>query len=131
MAKILLVEDYESLKTIYVTTLTKEGYDVQTASNGDEGLVIARQKKFDVILLDLLMPRSDGFKFLQDFHPKSHPQTNIIIISNIFTTELMNQALKLGASQYLLKSDITPSHLAKIVRDTLTAKSNGPLKETS
>lgn len=129
MAKILLIEDYESLKTIYTTTLTKEGHKVKTASNGEEGLTIATNDEFDVILLDLLMPRSDGFSFLLDFEPKKHPHTNIIIISNIFTTELMNRALKLGASQYLLKSDITPQHLAKIVHDTLTAKSNGATKE--
>lgn len=126
MANILLVEDYESLKTIYATTLTKEKHTVKTASNGEEGLGLAKQTDFDVILLDLLMPRSDGFEFLRDFQPKKHPQTSIIIISNIFTTKLMNQALELGARQYLLKSDITPQHLAKIVHDTLTAKNNAP-----
>jgi DNA-binding response OmpR family regulator len=126
VAKILLVEDYESLKTIYSTTLTKEKHSVQTASNGEEGLALAKQTDFDVILLDLLMPRSDGFEFLRTFEPKKHAQTSIIILSNIFTTQLMNQALELGASQYLLKSDITPQSLAKVVRDTLTAKHNGP-----
>lgn len=122
MAHILLVEDYESLRTIYVTALTKEGHTVQTASNAEEGLELAAKSTFDVIVLDLLMPRSDGFDFLHAFQPKKHPKTHIIILSNIFTTDIMNRALELGASQYLLKADITPPQLAAIVHDTLGKK---------
>lgn len=128
MANILLVEDYESLRTIYVTTLTREKHAVQAASNADEGLTLASKSDFDVIILDLLMPHSDGFDFLQAFEPKKHPLTNIIVLSNIYTAEIMNRAFELGASQYLLKADITPQQLASIVHDTIAERNNDTAK---
>lgn len=124
MANILLVEDYESLRTIYVTTLTREKHTVQAASNAEEGLNLAAKSEFDIIILDLLMPHSDGFDFLRAFEPQKHPLTGIIILSNIFTPDIMNRAFELGAGQYLLKSDITPQHLASIVRETHAEKNH-------
>jgi CheY-like chemotaxis protein len=121
MANILLIEDYASLQKIYSSILENEGHVVHVASDGDQGLQLAAKHKVDLILLDLLMPRAGGFKFLEAYNLKSHPSVKLIILTNVFTTELLNQALELGASNYLIKADITPQTMAKIVDETLAA----------
>lgn len=126
MASILLIEDYPSLQKIYVETLTSDGHDVELASNGEEGLVKALTGKFDLVLLDLLMPKMGGIDFLKAFDANIHTDTQVIVISNIFSTEILNEALSLGASQYLLKSDITPKQLQKLVAETLKAPKPKP-----
>jgi DNA-binding NarL/FixJ family response regulator len=93
------------------------------ASDGNQGLQLANQHKIDLILLDLLMPNKGGLEFLEAYNIKSHPSVKLIILTNMFTTELLNQALELGASNYLIKADITPQTMAKIVDETLTAPS--------
>lgn len=119
MAKILLIEDYANLQKIYKEILELEHHTVRTAENATEGLGIAQEEDFDVILLDLLLQQTWGLDFLTDFDKKKHPNTKIIVISNLFTTEILNKALELGASHYLMKSEVTPQQLADIVRETL------------
>ena len=119
MTHILLLEDYDSLRKIYDQTLKAEGYAVYVAADGKEGLELAQKKEVDLILLDLLMPGLGGIEFLQAFDLKKHPKTKVIVLSNVFSPDLLNQVLVLGASQYLLKADITPKKLVEIVRQTL------------
>ncbi len=119
MANILLIEDYPSLQKIYQTVLEKEGHTVLIAPDGNEGLLVANQNKIDLILLDLLMPNADGFEFLEAYKLKQHPSVKLIILTNVYTPELMNRALGLGASNYLVKADITPQKMVKMVNETL------------
>jgi len=121
MANILLVEDYLSLQKIYSAILEDEGHVVYVAADGNQGLLLANQHKIDLILLDMLMPNAGGLKFLEVYKLKSHPSVKLIILSNVFTTKLLNQALELGASNYLVKADITPQVMAKVVNETLAA----------
>jgi DNA-binding NtrC family response regulator len=126
MAKILLVEDYISLQEIYRETLELDGHTVTSAVNAEEALELAKNTEFDIILLDLLLQQSLGIDFLTDFDVKSHPNTQVIIISNMFTNAILNKALELGAKHYLMKSEITPAELATVVRETLEEASNKP-----
>jgi len=119
MANILLIEDYPSLQKIYRTVLEEEGHNVLIAPDGNEGLLTANQNKIDLILLDLLMPNADGFQFLEAYKLKDHPSVKLIILTNAYTPELLNRALGLGASNYLVKADITPQTLVKMVNETL------------
>jgi two-component system, OmpR family, response regulator len=119
MANILLVEDYPSLQKIYRSVLEEEGHTVLIASDGNEGLLIANQNKIDLILLDLLMPKADGFEFLEAYKLKDHPSVRLIILTNVYTPELLNRALMLGVSNYLVKADITPQKMVKMVNETL------------
>lgn len=126
MANILLIEDYPSLQKIYTTALEQAGHTVYLAADGKQGLLLANQHTIDLILLDLIMPNGGGIKFLEAYDLKSHPAVKLIILSNVFTNELLNQALKLGASNYLVKSDITPQKMTKVVDETLTAPASKP-----
>lgn len=119
MPNILLIEDYLSLQTIYKEALELEKYTVYVAANAEEGLAAAKQHDIDLILLDLLLQQSWGIDFLTEFDLSAHPGTKIIVISNLFTTELLNKVLQLGAKQYLIKSEVTPQQLVAVVRETL------------
>jgi DNA-binding NtrC family response regulator len=119
MANILLIEDYASLQKIYSETLKAAKHTVYVASDGGEGLELTKQKKVDLILLDLLLPQTGGLDFLKAYETKKHPETQVIVLTNIFSTDLLNEALQLGASQYLIKADLTPKRLAQIVDDAL------------
>lgn len=119
MANILLIEDYPSLQKIYRTVLEEDGHTVLVATDGNEGLAAAGKNKIDLILLDLLMPNADGFDFLEAYKPKDHPSVKLIILTNVYTTELLNRALELGVSNYLVKADITPQKMVKMVNETL------------
>ena len=119
MSNILLIEDYMSLRNIYHKTLLAEKHTVYVAKDGNEGLEIAKSKKVDLIILDMLMPDLGGLEFLKAYDPKKHPETKLIVLSNIFSADLLNKTLELGASHYLLKADVTPTQLAEIVRQTL------------
>jgi two-component system response regulator ResD len=124
MAKVLLIEDYLSLQEIYRETLELDGHKVSVAVNAEEALELAKNNQFDIILLDLLLQQSLGIDFLAAFDVKKHPDTQIIIISNLFTNAVLNQALELGAKHYLMKSEITPGELATVVRETLEEASS-------
>ncbi len=119
MAKVLVVEDYQSLQKIYAESLKRKKHIVKLADNGADGLRLAKAERFDFILLDLLMPQGDGFAFLREFDAHRHPETQVVIISNLYTTELLNKALELGANNYLLKSDMTPKQLTDMVQQMI------------
>lgn len=126
MAKILVVEDYQGLQKAYEETFKTQQYTVKLASNGAEALALATSEEFDIILLDILMPQIDGFDFLRKYDPNKHPQTQVVILSNLYTNDLVNKALGLGASNYLLKSDITPKRLIELIEEMLGSRTKVP-----
>lgn len=126
MADILVVEDYPSLQQIYKETLELDEHTVHMAANVTEALKIAQHTKLDIILLDLLLQQEWGLDFLKAYDPAKHPETKIIIISNYYTNELLNNALQSGAIHYLIKSEITPKQLAEVVQDTLRETNQPP-----
>jgi DNA-binding NtrC family response regulator len=130
MAKVLLIEDYLSLQEIYKETLELDGHKVSVAVNAEEALELAKNNQFDIILLDLLLQQSLGIDFLAAFDVKKHPETQVIIISNLFTNAILNKALELGAKHYLMKSEITPDELASVVRETLEEAAKKPQRKS-
>ncbi len=120
MAKVLVVEDDESLSAIYNTILTKEGYAVEQANDGIEALKKVRSFNPDIILLDIRMPNMDGIEFLRQFDlAHSNSNAKVVVFSNIEQTEQLDNAYKLGASRYILKSSMSPKQLSDLIRDTL------------
>jgi two-component system, NtrC family, nitrogen regulation response regulator NtrX len=125
MAKsnILIVEDEKLLNEAYELVLKNEGYDIATAFNGEDALKKTADKDFELILLDLRMPKMDGVEFLKKYNPKKHhPKTKIIIFSNYDDQDEVNQAMENGATRYILKAWSSPKELIKLVRDTLAEK---------
>ena len=102
---ILLVEDDAFFQKFYSLKLTDKQNRVTTAANGEEGIQRAKEEAFDVILLDLIMPRVDGFSFLE--MRKSDPaleQIPVIVFSTLGQEADIEKAKSLGANDYVNKS---------------------------
>lgn len=112
MTKVLIIEDNETLNEAYKLILEKDGHEVTTAFNGEEGLEKLKDMSPDLILLDMLMPKMDGLEFLRHFSPTKYPKTTIIILSNLNEDEQVEEARKLGAHRYILKANTSPRELA-------------------
>jgi DNA-binding response OmpR family regulator len=120
--KILILEDDPFLSKAYITILSKEGYDVEQFPNGKAGLDAVKTESFDIILLDMLMPEMSGIDFLRIFEPKKHPETKVIIFSNMSTPDTIKEAIELGAAKYLTKATFSPKQMVKIIHEVLEKK---------
>lgn len=115
MATILIVEDDKVLNNAYVMILERDGHHVETVFDGKEALGRVKTLKPDIILLDLLMPNVSGIQFLEQFQPLSHPETKVIVLSNMGDEKLVDQARELGAHKYIIKAHTTPCQLSLMV----------------
>lgn len=123
MAKILVVEDYASLLKIYQMTLSIGGHRVDLAQNGQEAFDKATTGDYDLIILDMLLPKMSGLDFLKEFKPKTRtPKVKVMCISNIPNPNMVSQALELGAEKFLSKPQLTPKILSKEVEALLSKK---------
>jgi two-component system response regulator AtoC len=100
--RILVVDDEESFRHMLSVILIKEGYEVETSSNGEEGLRKAAASTYDQILCDIRMPRMDGLAFLQEMK-KTGMEATIIVMSAYGTVDIAIEAMKLGAYDYISK----------------------------
>lgn len=116
MKKILFVEDEESLQKSMTTMLDKEHYQVFSALDGEAGLLVAKKELPDLILLDLILPKKNGFEVLSAI--KADPDTKnipIIVLTNLEGSADVERALTSGATTYLVKANYTLQDvLAKI-----------------
>ncbi len=124
MAKVLIVDDNAALREVYATLLSKEGYEVDVATQGQEALDKAEKNPPDLILLDILMPTLDGVAFLKAFDLKNrHPGVKVVVFSNSEEQGKMQEAAALGAVRYVTKYNITPKAMVQLVKDVLAEKS--------
>ena len=118
--RILLAEDDRFLRKAAETTLRRHGFEVLTAVDGEEALRIIQQEAPDLILLDLIMPKMQGFEVLKSV--KADPATAgipVIILSNLGQDRDVDRALESGAAAYLIKANLSLEDLVKQVRQTL------------
>ncbi len=121
MKKILLIEDDSLIVKIYTTRLVADGFKVLSAGNGEEGLRIAEQERPDLILLDIMMPKMDGFSVLETL--RRHDvlkQVPIIVYSNLAQESEMKRALELGANEFIVKANISPTELVNKIKSYLS-----------
>ncbi|HUC87343.1 MAG TPA: response regulator [Candidatus Saccharimonadales bacterium] len=125
MAKIMLVEDDAILVEMYQAKFELEGHNIVVATNGQECLDLLESYQPDVILLDILMPKLNGFHVLKEV--KKHPHLRnipVILLTNLGEAEVdMNHELAqaLGVNDYLIKSHHTPDEVVAKVMKALTA----------
>jgi len=100
--RILVVDDEESFRHMLSVILVKEGYEVETSVNGEDGLQKASASPFDQILCDIRMPRMDGLEFLREIR-KRGMEAPIIVMSAYGTMDIAIEAMKLGAYDYISK----------------------------
>jgi len=120
MADILLVEDDYTLRDAYAILLQAHSYALDVAGNGQEALDLCKQRKYRIILLDLMMPVLDGVGFLERARLyKTSPQTRVILLSNLSSGEDLGRALKLGAHRHVVKSDLAPDEMIALIEEEL------------
>ncbi len=122
--KILIVEDDAGVQTMYRRFFELEKFEVETASDGLEGLEKVRKYIPDLIALDIMMPGMDGVKVLSEI--KGDPTTRhipVIMLTNIGDETTLQQCMKLGALAYMVKLDFTPSEVVSKVRYYLSEPS--------
>jgi DNA-binding response OmpR family regulator len=119
-AHILLVEDDVFLSNIYQKKFEMEGFKISTADNGEKGLADAKRKKPDIILLDVLLPKLDGFAVLEKL--KEDPATKeipVILLTNLGQKDDVKKGLESGAADYLIKAHFKPSEVVDKVKKIL------------
>jgi DNA-binding response OmpR family regulator len=108
MAKIMLVEDDMALRDIYSARFLAEGYEVVTASDGEQALSIAVKEKPDLIVLDVMMPKISGFDVLDILRATPETKTTKIIMMTALSQPAdVEKGKSLGADEYLVKSQVT------------------------
>lgn len=122
--RVLIVEDDEFLRDLYLETLTAEGFQIETAADGNEGITKIKQGNWDLILLDIILPQMSGLEIMKELKTKNeYPPTNkcLVFLTNLDKDEEIKQALQLG-NGYLIKSQLTPGDLVKEVKMFLEKK---------
>jgi DNA-binding response OmpR family regulator len=120
---ILLADDDENLREIYSQKLTSEGFTVMTASDGEEAVHKIKEgyEIFDLVLLDVVMPKMDGYDVLEKIRSSwgKYKKIPIIIMTSLSSSEDRERAKELGADRFFVKPEGTPSDLVREIREFL------------
>jgi len=120
--KILIVEDDQYLRELYVEILEEEGFYVEHAQDGETGYQKIFHGGYDLVLLDIMLPKMDGLSILDKIKnetPPMNPNRSIIVLSNLGQETTVAKALTLGANGYMIKSDYTPAQVINKVKEAL------------
>lgn len=120
--KILLVEDDLYIREVYQEILTDGGFETDTAVDGEEGLLKIKNGGYNLILLDLMMPKLDGIEVLKNLKQSQTAKANgpIILLTNLAHESVIKEAEELGAKSYMSKSDLNPDQLLEKVKSFLS-----------
>jgi CheY-like chemotaxis protein len=127
MPSVLLAEDDDSIRTMNSFALTQAGFEVTMAPSGGEALERAKERQFDIILLDMMMAGMSGLDFLRNYDVRVEcPQTKVIALSAIDNPKIVAEAKELGVFEYLNKADMEPAGLVAHLKEVLAAGSGAP-----
>ena len=118
--KILCVEDDRFIGEMYIRSLRKAGYDVEGVVDGNDGLVAARNKQYDLIILDIMLPEQRGDQILESLRNDEVdlvPNSKIIIMTNFEQNDHERDAISKRVDGYLIKADITPRRLLEFIKE--------------
>lgn len=118
--KILIIEDDLSLQKSLMAYLNSEGFDTETASDGETGIEMVLSGKPDLVMLDIVLPKKDGYEVLEKIKEnKKTKQIPVIILTNLDNISNVQKALDLGATTYLVKADYKLEEITRKIKDTL------------
>ncbi len=119
--KILIIEDDSFLQGLEVSKLRKDNYEVITASTGEEGMDKIHELGVDLILLDLILPKFDGFEILKKVRETEHlKQIPVIVFSNLSEEKDIKRAEELGSTGFMVKSNFTLDELVEHINKILS-----------
>ncbi len=121
--KLLIIEDDAVLKNSLEEFLIAEGFEVSTAPDGEVGVQKAFTEKPALILLDIVLPKKDGYEVLSEI--KANPETDhipVILLTNLSSLADVEKALALGATTYLVKADYRLDEITQKIKEILNLK---------
>lgn len=125
--KILIIEDDQFLREFYQELLQGEGYLIDVAIDGDTGLQKMQQGGYDLVLLDIMLPKKDGLQILRDLKVSPSKQANgpVVCLTNLGQDTIIKQSFELGAAGYLIKSALDPDDVLQEIKNFLQKTPNG------
>ena len=121
--KILLIEDDTFLAELYATKFKLEGFEVWLAADGEKGLELAGKKNPDVLLLDLMLPKMNGFVVLENLKKETATKDiPVLLLTNLSQKGDVERGLSMGAKDYLIKAHFMPSEVVAKVQKAVLAK---------
>ncbi len=118
--RILIIEDEVDLRNLYVQILKKENFAVDSAIDGEEGYSKLSKKEYDLVLLDIILPKIDGLQMLDKLKlDGKHINGKIVLLTNLSQDLVISKAVDYGISGYMVKSDLTPDQIVQEVKSHL------------
>jgi len=117
--KILIIEDDKSLQNALVEMLTQEKYEIISAFDGEEGLQKVKEEKPDLVLLDIILPKKDGYEVLAEIKKGEDKNIPVLILTNLEEIDNVQKALDLGATTFMVKSDFSLKDVLEKVKENL------------
>jgi len=116
---ILIIEDDRFIGEMYVRSLKKADFTVDWMVDGNDGLIAARNKQYDLILLDVMLPERRGSEILEALRGGAEdliPHSKVIVLTNFEQDDESRLAMEKRADAYLIKAEITPSKLLSVIK---------------
>lgn len=132
MAKVLIIEDDPLMLRMYQKIFSFDGYEVETATDGEMGIEKVRSVKPTIVLLDVMMPKMNGLEVLEKI--KADPETKaipVIMLTNLAGQQDVDKALTMGAVKYIIKSEYEPKQVSDMVKEIISAHSRGDVPKTA
>jgi DNA-binding response OmpR family regulator len=121
--KLLIIEDDVVLQKALSEYLSTEGFDIESAEDGETGVNMALAGKHDLILLDIVLPKKDGYEVLQEVRADANAKhTPIVLLTNLGSISDVEKALELGATTYLVKADYKLEEVTAKIKEILNIK---------
>jgi DNA-binding response OmpR family regulator len=122
MPKIAIIEDDQAISQMYRFKFEADGFEVETAENGELGLELCKSMKPDIVLLDLMMPQMTGDEMLEALRKTAWGKDiKVVILTNKGEQEIPAKVKELGVSAVILKADMTPRQVEDVVQKQLAA----------
>jgi len=123
MKKILFIEDEPSLQKTLGTKLKNRGYEVVSAFDGEEGVKMASENEPNIILLDIILPKKNGFEVLCELKSRERTQKiPVIILTNLENIEEVEKALELGSTTYLVKANYNLDEIVEKIEKVMNSQ---------
>lgn len=121
--KILIIEDDQDIRELYAEVLRDAGFEVIEAVDGQSGMEKALNGDYDLLILDIMLPKTDGLSILRQVKENEHlKHKHVVMLTNLGRESIIKEGFALGADGYLIKSEHTPGQIVSEVQRFLGAE---------
>jgi DNA-binding response OmpR family regulator len=120
--RILIIEDEESMRKALEEILQEEGFETESAADGEKGLGMICDGSYDLIILDIILPKKDGFEVLRELkkcRKEGEKKTPVVLLTNLNEMSDIQKALDLGAKTYLVKTNYQLKDIVKKIKEEI------------